>query len=371
MNKGQFFRTFKTGLLTGLHHIPAILLYTIIFLATAGIMIYCNRSYLTRESSLGKVTIGYCIEEKSASNEMALNIVTGMDSFQETADLIEYDTRDAGIEALNSGEILCLIFVPTGFVDGLFGEGSDNTGMEVIIPESKTMEGHLINDLLQSSARILGTAQGAYFALHFTDKELGLSTADATFLEGALDARNLTYVLTRTEHFVYENYEVLSKFSIKEKLISSYLILILFLSVFVIAYIYKGQHPVMQLRMNSAGLTKTGCFIAESLSSAVMVYLICLISFITVLIFVPSVSKLVFITAIPIVLAAALTITFFVYLFKNPVLAGLFTLIFTVILMYLAGGLVPVEFLPSFLQKASVYNPFTYLIRYMLYMMWR
>ena len=75
--------------------------------------------------------------------------------------------------------------------------------------------------------------------------------------------------------------------------------------------------------------------------------------------------------AIPVVLAAAFVITLFIYIFKSPVTAGLSTLIFTLIMMYLAGGLIPTEFLPSFLQKASVLNPFTYLIRFMLTILWR
>ncbi len=371
MNKAQFFRTIKTSLLTGLHHIPAIILYTVVFLMVSGIMVVCGRNLMTQESSLGTVKIGYCIEEKSSRNEFALNIVTGMDSFRDSAELIEYDSRDEGIAAVNSGEIACLIFVPSGFVDSLFGESGGSAGMDVIFRDSRTMEDHLVNVLLQSSANILGTAQGAYFALHFTDSTLQIPAETAEGIERALDARNLSYVLTRTEHFEYENFEALSEFSIKQKLISSYILLILFLSVFVIAYIYKGQNPVMRLRMNSSGLGTAGYFTAEMISAAVFIYGIYMICIITAKAAVPELSLKALFLAAPVILAAAFMITLFVYIFRSPVIAGLFTLVFTLIVMYMAGGLIPSEFLPLFLQKASAYNPFTYLIRFLLNIMWR
>ena len=371
MNKGQFRRTFKTGLLTGLHYIPSILLYTLIFLCTAGILVSLGRRLLSHDSTLGTVKIGYSIEGDSTQNEFALNIVTGMDSFRESAELIEYETREAGIDALNRGDIACLVYVPSGFIDELFGGPEESRGMDVIFRDEKTMEGHLINDLLQSSANILGTAQGAYFALHFTNATLQISDETAASLENSLDARNLTYVLTRTEHFKYENFEVLSEFSIKQKLIASGLILMMFLSVFVVAYIYKCQNPVMRLRMQSSGLGTAGCLTAEMLSVSVFIYGIYIISLAAVFIASPPVSIKAFFLAIPVVVIAAFVITLFIYILKSPVTTGLATLIFTLIMMYLAGGLIPTEFLPSFLQKASVINPFTYLIRFMLTILWR
>lgn len=371
MNKGRFGRACRTVLLTGLHYIPSIILYTLVFLLTAGILISLGRKLLTHDSTLGMVKIGYSIEEKSARNEFALNIVTGMDSFRESAELIEYPSREEGVDALNRGEIACLIFVPEGFIDELFGGPENANGMEVLFRDTKTMEGHLINDLLQSGANILGTAQGAYFALHFTDISLEIPEDTAYAIENSLDTRNLTYVLTRTDHFNYENFEVLSEFSIRQKLIASCLILIMFLSVFVVAYIYKFQNPVMQLRLNSIGFSRAGSFTAEALSVAVYIYGIYIITLTALIIAGEDLSMKAFLSGIPVVLISSFVITVFIYIFKNPVTAGLSTLIFTLIMMYLAGGLIPTEFLPVFLQKASVYNPFTYLIRFMLNVLWR
>ena len=35
-------------------------------------------------------------------------------------------------------------------------------------------------------------------------------------------------------------------------------------------------------------------------------------------------------------------------------------------MMYLAGGLIPIDFMSRFFQNAAVYNPFYYLIRFFM-----
>ena len=64
-------------------------------------------------------------------------------------------------------------------------------------------------------------------------------------------------------------------------------------------------------------------------------------------------------------------ISFIIYTVKNPVTACIVVLFAVLILIYPAGGLVPVECLPLFMQKAAVYNPFRYLIKFVLFILWR
>ena len=371
MNMPQFFRFIRTELKAALHHLPAIILYSVIFILTSGIIIHYSRKLLSHDTEIETASIGYSIEGNSLKNSFALGIITEMESFKESASLISYSSKEEGLDALKSGEILCFIYVPEGFIDSLFTGSGGDSPMDVFYSGNDTIEDRLVNDLLQSSAKMLGTAQTAYFTMYSVNRALEMDESRATSLETALDAKNLSYVLTRSEHFIRENYDSLSKYSIEKQLTGSYLILILFLSVFVTAYIYNGNRSVIKLRANSTGLGTPGLFMAETLVMAVICYGIFLLSYSAVHFagLRPNLSALFLI--LPVILIISAIITFIIYTVKNPVTACIVTLFAVLLLLYPAGGLMPVECLPIFMQKAAAYNPFRYLIKFVLYIMWR
>ena len=79
-----------------------------------------------------------------------------------------------------------------------------------------------------------------------------------------------------------------------------------------------------------------------------------------------SMKILSLITVIPAVLIIALLGTGLCYLVKSPTAVSYITFGAGTILMYLAGGLIPLDFMPVFFQKAAVFNPFYYLIRFFM-----
>jgi len=66
---------------------------------------------------------------------------------------------------------------------------------------------------------------------------------------------------------------------------------------------------------------------------------------------------------IPISAVIGLFIHVLAYTVKSSAYANLVILIGIVLLMYISGGLVPMELLPRFLQKLSSFNPVYGLIR--------
>ena len=73
------------------------------------------------------------------------------------------------------------------------------------------------------------------------------------------------------------------------------------------------------------------------------------------------------ITMIPVVVLSAAITLFAAMLFKSEHLANGTLFILTILVVYLAGGLIPLILMPKFLQTAAAANPFTYLLKYILW----
>jgi ABC-type uncharacterized transport system permease subunit len=75
-----------------------------------------------------------------------------------------------------------------------------------------------------------------------------------------------------------------------------------------------------------------------------------------------GISLMALVRMLPIIAIIAFIVTGVSYLFRSPVSAAYISFAAFTVLMYLAGGLIPIEFLPRFLQEGAVYNPLKYLI---------
>jgi hypothetical protein len=69
-------------------------------------------------------------------------------------------------------------------------------------------------------------------------------------------------------------------------------------------------------------------------------------------------------TVIPFILLIALAGTALCYLVKSPSTVAYISFGAGTALMYLAGGLLPLDYMPHFFQLAAVYNPLYYLITF-------
>ena len=97
-----------------------------------------------------------------------------------------------------------------------------------------------------------------------------------------------------------------------------------------------------------------------------MMYLLYLLLF-TALFFIFDTTKLLsLVTVIPAILIVAVIGTALCYVVKSPAAVSYITFGAGTSLMYLAGGLIPLDYMPKFFQTAAVYNPLYYLIQFFL-----
>ena len=97
-----------------------------------------------------------------------------------------------------------------------------------------------------------------------------------------------------------------------------------------------------------------------------MMYLLYLLIFTALCFIFDTVKFLSLITVIPAILIVAVIGTALCYIVKSPAAVSYITFGAGTSLMYLAGGLIPLDYMPKFFQSAAVFNPVYYLIQFFL-----
>ena len=160
--------------------------------------------------------------------------------------------------------------------------------------------------------------------------------------------------------------DIVAKYEIRERLTASYTLYILMMSVFVISFFYKGNNDIFRARAKLSGIKTWKIFLIESGCAAVMIYMLYIVMFVCLCFIFDSMKILSLITVIPTILIIALLGTALCYLVKSPAAVSYITFGAGTLMMYLAGGLIPIDFMSRFFQNAAVYNPFYYLIRFFM-----
>ena len=362
MNLPQLRRTIRMDLRRAVRILPATLLYTLLFLLVSLIVIKNGEKLFFDPNKYGQVPVGLVMPLDSDQNQFGLKLVQDMQSFREALVIRQFDTQEQGMAALEASEITALILIPEDFVDALFRD--ENQPVRIVFKENNTLEEHIINDLLLTSANMLGTSQAARYALQALNQVFHVEQKAGEELVDQLDSYDFSYFIGREALFTTRSFDSLSGHSLKEQLAGSYAILVLSFLCFILTAFYQGKRPAYQIRQRCSGVSRFGIGISEWISTVVLLYAAFLLIFLgfTIAGLGPKATAVIFI--IPILMILGACILLLSYSVHNPVYSNLVILVCIVLLMYIAGGLIPVDFLPKFLQDLSRWNPVSALIRF-------
>ena len=361
MNLKQLQRTIFTDLRRAVRQLPATAIYTLIFLLVSLIVIKNGEKLFFNPNQTAQVPVGLHMQMDDADDEAGFALVEEMQSFRETLQINRFATEDEGLKALADGEITALILIPDDFVNGIYA--NENKPIRIVFKENNTMEEHIVNDLLLNSAQLLGTAQAVEFTLRQVNEELSVDPDETDAFVKQINANDLTYVLTREGLFDPENYDNLSHLPLSKQLAACYTLLVLSLLSFLLTPFYQGRKTAYVIRQRAAGLNRFGIRISELISTVFLLYFAYVIIFTSLMIAGFGAKWTSLLWMIPISAVIGLFIHVLAYTVKSSAYANLVILIGIVLLMYISGGLVPMELLPRFLQKLSSFNPVYGLIR--------
>ncbi|MBR3278652.1 MAG: ABC transporter permease [Lachnospiraceae bacterium] len=321
--------------------------------------------FLFEDKTDSIVSVACYIPDNEAYTRLGINLVNQMDSIKNTIDINQVDSEEEALRLVETGDAVAGVIVPEGFIETLGTPLAKQA--QIVYRDADTFEEHIVNDLLYVMSDLLGAAQCSILTAGEYAEELGLDIEEVYAIENDVSTTSFNYVMDRKTLFHKVDAEdIVAKYNVKERLAASYTLYIIMMSVFVISFFYRGNSEIFRARAKLSGIGKWRIFLLEAACAAVMMYLLYVLIFVCLCFIFESMKILSLITVIPFILIVALAGTALCYIVKSPTTVSYITFGAGTSLMYLAGGLIPLDFMPHFFQTAADYNLVHYLIVYFM-----
>ena len=333
-------------------------------LALLALVMYASE-FLFENNTDSIVSVACYVPDDESYTQLGIALVQKMDSVKHTIDINQVKTQEKVVKLVEEGDAIAGIIVPEGFMETM--GTPDAVQVQIIYRDADTFEEHIVNDLLYAMSNLLGTAQCTVLTAGEYAEQMGLDTSQVYAVENAVTSNSFSFVMDRKSLFRKINVDdLVAKYAVRERLTASYTLYIIMMSVFVISFFYKGNSDIFRARAKLSGIKTWKIFLLESGCAAVMIYLIYILIFVCLCFVFESMKVLSLLTVIPVVLIVALAGTALCYLVKSPTTVSYITFGAGTSFMYLAGGLIPLDYMPHFFQNAAVINPLHYLIEFFM-----
>ena len=341
--------------------LPFVLCYFLALgVAMLALVMYASEFlFESKEDSI--VSVACYVPDEDTYTELGIGLITQMDSVKHTVDIDVVRSPEKVWRMVEDGDAVAGIVVPEGFIETM--GTPDAVQVEIVYRNADTYEEHMVNDLVYAMSDMLGTSQCSIISAGELADELGLDAGESYEIELGVNDACLEYVMGRKSLFdKIDLDDLVAKYAVRERLTASYTLYILMMSVFVISFFFKGNNPIFRARAKLSGIKTWKIFLLEAVCAAVMIYVIYVLLFSALIFIFDTVKLLSLLTVIPVILIIALGGTTLCYIVKSPAAVSYITFGAGTCLMYLAGGLIPLDYMPKFFQTAAVFNPLHYLI---------
>ncbi len=141
-----------------LKSIPYVLTGAIVLVLLAGAIAFSAGKLLYGDRAVGRIKVGVVMPEDDALAGMAMRMVSSLDSVKSLCDFT-YVEAAQGRRQLKDGELLALLEIPDGLVEGIM-DGS-NVPVTVVLPDNAGLEAAVFKELTGAGSSLLKTAQGS------------------------------------------------------------------------------------------------------------------------------------------------------------------------------------------------------------------
>ena len=345
--------------------LPYVLCYFLALgIAMLALVLYASE-FLFENNTDSIVSVACYVPDDDSYSRLGIGLVQQMDSVKHTVDINVVHKKSKVVSLVESGDAVAGIIVPEGFIETM--GTPDAVQAQIIYRDADTYEEHIVNDLIYAMSDLLGTTQCTILTAGDLAEELGADTATVNSVESSTTNALYDYVMGRKNLFrSLDIDDLVAKYAVRERLTASYTLYIIMMSIFVISFFFKGNSDIFRARAKLSGIKTWKIFFLETACAAVMMYLVYLLIFIALFFIFDTVKLLSLITVIPVILIVALIGTGLCYLVKSPSAVSYITFGAGTSMMYLAGGLIPLDYMPKFFQTAAVFNPLYYLIKFFM-----
>ena len=351
---------FKLELKRALKKLPNMLFGAIVLGFLLGTIAFLSSNALYGEAKAGRISVGVVLPQDDLAAKQAISMISSLDSVKELCDF-KYVERAEGLSRLGTGELYVLMEVPDGFVQSII-DGT-NTPVKLTFPANAGLESRLFEELANAGARTLGAAQAGIYAGDELCRSYKLEGKIGE-LEAALNRIFISYSLPRGDYFRHYQVNAAGDVDLVHFYGISGFVLFVLLSVIPVSEYLIPWNRGMKQKLKLAGI---GCMDRTfgkilGMSSLFLSAVVPLTAALYLNGQIQAGGMILAGTAVLICFAAAVLVVF-LYQVAGTLLGGTMLLFFAVTGQhFLAGGFLPLVFLPPALQKLAPVLPSTILM---------
>ncbi len=364
MNKSKLFlKLIHSDIKRTKKYLPAVLLSVAILLSicTASAIVISKHVY--SKGNFTTVKLAYYLPEDGDTKvtTMAINMMEDMKSMQETAVLIQVDSPEEGYRMVEDEEVLYFINVPENFFSGVMD--STNPKLEIIIKDHSTITAYIANELFISYADYLGITQASIYSLLDTIRAHDYSEETEDHLTDIVNLTFLDRALNKDVYMDTVSVTEQGEFSLIEGYLSSAVLISLLFIAIVIMPLMMGHSKGITLTLSINKISNFHIYISNVISAFITVYIAYIPCAIVMSIACKTFNPVGFIQIIPYLIAIAAIIALAALLGGNNYFTGnMIALVLALGIVYIGGGILPRQMLPSIIQDISNILPGKYLI---------
>lgn len=187
----------KLEIKRALGRLPQLLAGVVVLLFLAGTTALFASRALYGEQASGRIPVGVVLPEEELLAKKALSMIASLDSVNSLCDFLYLD-RAGAMEGLKAGELSAVMDVPEGLVRGIM-EGT-NVPIRIVFPQEAGVESRIFQELTDAGAGTLSAAQAGIYAGNQLCRSYGLESR-IPLLEADLNRIFLSYSLPREDYF--------------------------------------------------------------------------------------------------------------------------------------------------------------------------
>ena len=220
----------------------------LLFLAGA-VALLAGRA-LYGDAAAGRIAVGVVMPKEDALAKQMISMVSSLDSVNSMCDL-QYMEREEGIKGLMSGRLSAVMDVPEGLIQGIM-DGTNPT-VRILMPKDAWLESRIFQELTLAGAEILAASQAGIYA----GNEMYLSSGredKIPELERDLNQIFLSYSLPREDYFQHRQVSATGDVpALVFYGISAYVLFLLLLAIPVSGYLLPVK-PALRQKLTLAGV---------------------------------------------------------------------------------------------------------------------
>lgn len=337
----------------------------IVLLFLAGtIALFSSRALYDGQAS-GRIPVGVVLPEDDVVAKKVISMISSLDSVKSLCDF-QYMSREESCRGLQKGELYAVMELPEGLVQGIM-DGS-NPPVKVIMPEQAGLESRIFQELTEAGAGILSSAQAGIYAGNQLCRVYGLE-AQVPQMEKDLNKIFLNYSLPREDYFRHGKVSATGDLdTVSFYGISAYVLILMLCAIPVSGYLIPWK-TVMKQKLRIAGIGRMTQVLARVLGLGLLFLILSVPVLATAkmagLLPVAETQsgwnwddRILSVAALVLLNLAAASVVVLIYRIGGSLLGGVMLLFLTVTAQhFLAGGFLPLVFLPASLQKIAGFLP--------------